>query len=714
MSPLRLFLTCARGTEAALQQECARLNVDITLGRGGGYVVGTQEDAYRLCLWSRVATRVLLVLEEQPVDDADAFYEVAHSIPWESLFPGTTRFAVTVTGKHQAFQNDRFAVQRCKDAICDRFRARCGSRPDVDRSDPDLRVAVFLGTPTSISLELAGGMHRRGVRARAHAEAPLRESLAAALLELAGHEGDIPVVDPFCGSGTLILEAALRRHRIAPGTLRPKHGFEHWSEHDGEMWQKLREEAHSVRETPENVLFYASDISKSAVESLRRSAKTLGVAASVQSEVTTFENAPQPAAPGLLVTNPPYGVRVGQERELIPLYERLGDTLKQRFSGYQAWLLLGNPELGKHLGLRAERRLQVFNGPIECRYVNLPLYAGSRRAATKPSAEVVTTPAGEPQAPTYRRPSAEAEMFRNRLKKNARRLSGWAKSEAVDAYRIYDADIPEYNLRVERYGSQVRVEEISPPKSVARDVADKRLKDALQIVADTLDVASDNVVLRVRARRDRSSQDRPREKSGARLVVQEGTFSFLVNLKDYLDTGLYLEDRKLRRLLFRESAGKRVLNLFCYTGAASVAAALGTAREVTSVDLSQTYLDWARDNFSQNAIDPTKHRFIKDDAVTWLRQAATRNARYDLIYAGPPTFSTSSGRADFDVQRDHPMLIELASSLLTTGGKLLFFTHARQFVLAPISSAVQCAPVPQMAPRDCPRSTLTVLQAIRR
>lgn len=713
MTEYPLFAACALGTEPALLRELERIGITASQARGGVSFRATLEGAYRACLWSRVASRVIVRLADGTVNEADDLYQLAKGVPWDEHFESSSSFSVTVAGKHAAFRNTRFAIQRCKDAIVDHFRSAGKPRPDVDRTDPDLRITVFLGETCSVGLELAGGMHRRGARGKA--QAPLRESLAAALLELADWDESIPLIDPFCGSGTILLEAALRCCNVAPGLLRPRHGLEAWLGHDARLWRELREDAKSKRTTPQDVVLFGSDLSSEAILQLKTGARTLEVGGVIRSVVNAFDTTPIPEGPGLVISNPPYGVRVGQERELIPLYERLGDTLKQRFCGYTVWLLLGSPSLAKHVGLQAKQKLALFNGPIECRFAEYPIFTGSPRERSA-EMDAETNAATQPTAsspPGYRSASPEAAMFENRLRKNHKRLAPWARQQEIDAFRIYDGEIPEFNLRVDVFGKGVRVEEQAPPKNIPQHVADMRLKDALRVVESVLGVAQEHIVLRVRTREGGGDRDLAAPRNEPQLV-QEGELQFEVNLHDYLDTGLYLGDRGLRKWLLKNAPGKSVLNLFSYTCTASATAAMGGAVRVTSVDASRTYLEWGKRNFRHNKLSLDHHDFVQGDVLEWLDQAvAARGNRkpiYDLIYCGPPTYSHSKERAPFDVLQDHETLLRQARSVLRPGGTILFFTHARRFSLAPALRAEAQELSGKMKLRDFPKSSLHVFR----
>jgi 23S rRNA (guanine2445-N2)-methyltransferase / 23S rRNA (guanine2069-N7)-methyltransferase len=670
---LHFFATAAPGTEDALVRELEREGVTGEPRRGGVVLTGELESAYRTCIWSRIANRVAIELARGPVESAEDLYELASEVEWARELDPDRTFAVRVTGEHRAIAR-RFAAQRVKDAIADRMRDAIGRRPDVDRQSPDVAILLHLERDAVLSIDLAGPLHQRGYRGIG-AEAPLRETLAAGILEIARwhdarKEGAV-LVDPMCGSGTLAVEAALSACDVAPALLQSE--LSRWRGHDLALHERLLNDARARRRTPAEPCVFASDRSEAAVRATRAALAKVGLLGAATLRTCDLEEVERPAGPienqrGLVVVNPPYGIRLGEERELTLLYERLGDVLKQRFAGFTAFVFTGEPSLAKALGLRPSRRHVLFNGPVECRLLELPLEAvktGARPKALHP----------------------EAAMFENRLRKNAASVRRWAEPGGIHAYRLYDADVPEYNVAVDWYDGKVRIEEHAPPRSVDPALADRRLRDAVHVVRDVLEVDSASISLRVRTRRSDGEQHERRGDRAQRHLVREGELRFLVNLEDYLDTGLFLDDRLLRAMLRKESEGKDFLNLFAYTCTASVASAKGGARSTTSVDLSDTYLEWGRANFRANEIDLSNHRFARADVFEWLERA---NERFDLVYLAPPTYSKSKrSRHEFEVERDHPELVSAAAALLRTGGVLYFTTNKRDFAIGELERGLE-------------------------
>ena len=460
---------------------------------------------------------------------------------------------------------------------------------------------------------------------------------------------------------------------VAPGLARSGFGAAGWRGHDAQLWQELSTEAQERRAAGQErkIRLAGADASKEALSAVRRNLHKAGLGGRVRllQEELRHAKPPWQVSPeegGLVVTNPPYGVRLGGAAELGPLYELLGDVLKQRFPGWTAYILCGELKLAKRVGLRPTARHVLFNGPIECRLLEVPI------AAAK-----VENDAG----PAWRKASPQATGFANKLRKNLRSLRRWAKRGGFSCYRVYDTDMPIYNLAVDWYDGAVRVEEYAPPQRVREAQADHRLHDALQAVAEVFEVAPKDIVLRQRRRRRPGEQHERRGEGGALRAVAEGDLSFLVNLTDYLDTGLFLDDRLLRKRIRERAADGDFLNLFAYTCTASVAAAVGGARTTTSIDLSSTYLDWGGRNFALNGFEVgpwPKHRRVRDDVLAALREPTDR--KYDLIFVAPPTWSRSKAmQGDFDVQRDHPWLLTRCAERLSRGGEILFTTNRREF-----------------------------------
>ncbi|MHB8836738.1 MAG: bifunctional 23S rRNA (guanine(2069)-N(7))-methyltransferase RlmK/23S rRNA (guanine(2445)-N(2))-methyltransferase RlmL [Candidatus Methylomirabilia bacterium] len=740
-----LFATCPKGLEGLLAAELAGLGAtDVKETVAGVAFAGTLETAYRACLWSRLASRILMTLNVVPAADAAALYAGVHDIPWEQHLGADGTLAVDFTGTSEQISHTLFGAQKVKDAVVDRFRERAGRRPSVDLRNPELRINVHLaGTEARVSLDLSGeSLHKRGYHDES-VEAPLKENLAAALLiragwpEIAAAGG--PLLDPMCGSGSIAIEAALIAGDIAPGLLRESFGFLRWPRHDAGLWERLLGEARARRAAGGRRFpaIVGTDRDPAAVRAALANAARAGLSGRIHVEKRELADAVPPksrsGAPGLVATNPPYGQRLGSETELRPLYEAIGAVLRERFDGWKAAILTGNPGLALRTGIRAKKAYTLFNGALECRLFIMDvtperfMHASKPKAASLPGA-AGSSPAGAAANVLSAASNGEiAESLANRLRKNLKTLGAWARREGISCYRLYDADMPEYAVAVDLYrvvdkvppGSPVSrggadtvhdtaagaaagtlwaiVQEYEAPKTVDPEKARTRLADAVATVAATLELPTERVVLKIRRQRRGREQHEKLGEEREFHRVEEGGLSFQVNFTDYLDTGLFLDTRPVRALLRTLAAGKNFLNLFCYTGTATVCAAAGAARSTVSVDLSQTYLGWAQRNLRLNGCGGREHELVRADCREWVRR---ERRRFGLIYLDPPAFSTSNAmRGTLDIQRDHVPLILDTAQLLEPGGALVFCTNLRRFKL-------DAAALPALSFEEITRATI--------
>ncbi|MGA9750443.1 MAG: THUMP domain-containing protein [Acidobacteriota bacterium] len=378
---MQILVTVAKGLEGVVREELRSLGLKPEeAGPGVVGFGGSMADAYRANLWLRAARRVLLPLGSFEVKSGEDLYAGALALPWHRALSAGRTFAVEASVRDSAITHSGYAALKVKDAVADALRERLGSRPDVDRRNPDVQVVVHLaGGTCTVSLDSSGGpLHKRGYRERSVA-APLNETLAAGMLLLMGYDGSAPFADPFCGSGTICVEAALIATRTAPGLLRKRpFGFQRWAGFEERIWKRQVEEARSsVRPAPSPIA--GGDDDASAIRAAQANAEAAGVSRCVQFRRADLSGFRPPAGPGLLITNPPYGDHAGAGEDLAPLYQSLGDVLKQRFAGWRAAVLTGNTALAKRVGLHPSRRIPLFNGPMECRLLVFELYEGSRK-----------------------------------------------------------------------------------------------------------------------------------------------------------------------------------------------------------------------------------------------------------------------------------------------------------------------------------------------
>jgi len=685
MSPsLCLFASAPRGVEPLLADELRTLGAgNVKETRAGVTFDGDLMLAYRVCLWSRVANRVLLPLVQFPAPTPEALYDGVRAIDWTAHLDQYGTLAVEFNAYRSAITHTHYGALKVKDAIVDQFRERTGERPSVATNEPDVRINVYVHADVaSLSIDLSGeSLHRRGYRTDT-VTAPLKENLAAAILLRAGwpavaREGGA-FVDLMCGSGTLPIEAALIASDSAPGLERTYYGFLRWRGHEAATWEALLAEARERRAAGIQNLpsIRGYDHDPTAVRVALANVEHAGLTGLVHIERRYLADCRSEHVEhaGLVVVNPPYGERLGEESELPGLYRELGNVLKRCYEGWRAAVFTGNPEFGKVMGLRAHKMHVLYNGAIECKLLHFEVQPKQYVTDRGPVERRVE------QGPVALSPGAE--MFANRLRKNLKQLGKWAEREYICCYRLYDADMPEYALAIDLYQGTARwahVQEYAAPKSIEPDKASERLKEALSAIPGVLNIPAEQIFLKVRQRQKGSAQYERLAERGEFHEVQEDGLKLLVNFTDYLDTGLFLDHRLTRRMLRELAKDKRFLNLFGYTGTATVHAAAG-ARATTTVDMSRTYLDWARRNLALNGFEGHKHELIQADVLVWLEEEVER--RYDLIFLDPPTFSASKRMQDtLDIQRDHQALIRAAGRLLSPGGTLIFSTNFRRFRL---------------------------------
>ncbi len=700
---LEFFVTAPKGMVELLAAELTALGIEnVQQKRSGVGIRASIENAYTICLWSRLANRVLLCLKRFECVDADDLYNGVHAIDWSKHLDAEETLAVNFVGSNARIRHSHFAALRVKDAIVDHLREAFGQRPSIELDQPDLRINVYLEKDTaSIYLDLSGdSLHRRNYRAIG-AKAPLKENLAAAILCKAdwsalSAEG-CDLVDPMCGSGTMLIEAAMMAADIAPGLFRTYFGFLGWKQHDAKIWARLGEDAEQRRNVGLARLpsITGYDIDHRVVEAAKTNIVRAGLDEYIQIERRPVVDArPQNGdAKGLVVVNPPYGERMGQEAEVYGLYAELGITLRENFVGWKVAVLTGNPELGFRLGVRSRRPTTLYNGAIECKLLILDV---TPDRFFVPKVVIPNSPESTGStddlldaAQRYREAGrGPAEMFANRLKKNLRSIGRWADRNGVDCYRLYDADLPEYALAIDIYQGETHwahVQEYQAPSSIDPEKSRTRLLQSLCVLPDTLDLDWEQIFLKVRHRQKGASQYQKQHDAGRFFDVQENGRHFAVNLEAYLDSGLFLDQRVTRQMISDMSADKHFLNLFGYTGTASVYASTGGALSTTTVDMSQTYLDWARRNFALNGLNLYTNKLIQANCLEWIDYAVKSlrsNQRYGLIFLDPPTFSNSKSMAStLDVQRDHVDLIKKTAKLLDRDGVLIFSTNSRKFKL---------------------------------
>ena len=684
----RFFITGHKGFETLLFRELRALFDDETVSLekryGGVEIESSLAAAYRICLHSRLANRVFLELSSFRAANETELYQGVAEIDWTRHLGVEQTLAAAATVSRSSLDHSRFVALKVKDAIVDQFRNSCGQRPSVARERPDLQLHIHIHrNQAQLSLDLSGeSLHRRGYR-QDHTGAPLKEHLAAAMLLQAGWLGNgsqpVRLLDPMCGSGTFAIEAAMIANNLAPGLRRDYFGFKGWRGHQAELWQSCINAAESAVTRSEAIGIFASDYDAVAVKVARQNAQRAGVEAFIEFSHQQVNECrlPEIDRQTLIVTNPPYGKRLQAEQGLEQLYTDLGACVRRHHPARLA-IVSANPECMHRLELTRSNRKAIKNGPLDC---IVALYDTASNQAEIKSSSMSAADA------------AEGLPLRNRLLKNSRHLQRWARRNEVFCYRLYDADLPEFAFALDRYQSAIdpetewfHLQEYQAPASIHPEKVARRIEVARSTVLSLFEIPPERLFCKLRARQRGRSQYQAQAQQRELFQVREGDARLLVNLSDYIDTGLFLDHRITRQRIHHLAHGKTLLNLFCYTGSVSVQAGLGGAKSVLNVDMSSNYLRWAAENHALNQLDDEgRFRFLPADVMQMLEQPAEYdlNETYDLIFLDPPSFSNSSKMSrTLDIQRDHTNLIGAAMRLLKADGLLIFSCNRRGFKLA--------------------------------
>ncbi|MFK7858769.1 MAG: bifunctional 23S rRNA (guanine(2069)-N(7))-methyltransferase RlmK/23S rRNA (guanine(2445)-N(2))-methyltransferase RlmL [Granulosicoccus sp.] len=720
---VEFYATCGTGLDALLSSELKQLGFSRVQSAGAGVRFnGPLEDGYRACLWSRLANRVLLPIHRGLASTPEALYELVQQIDWSSHLDVDGSLAVDFFTANSEISHSQYGALKVKDAVVDQFRENAGKRPDVDRDTPDIRINVYLfRNQARVAIDLSGSsLHRRGYRGSGGL-APLKENLAAAVLMASGWPDVMAqgksLFDPMCGSGTLLIEAAMMATRQAPGLLRSYFGFQGWKHHDDTLWQTLLDDARALVCTSP-VVIAGADHDPEVVDSCAQNIKAAGLEATVSVSCQPLACTPPASVtqygPGFLVTNPPYGERLAGDAQF---YAGMGTELSRFYGGWMCNLFTAVAAPYARARLPLSSLMKTKNGGIDC-----VLLQGQIPAAVRADIDRVEsgdmpdennfgeasgdqTKAEHPQAALYRgqdrdqtvgenamasKPAmaVDATAFVNRLKKNKRALKGWLKQNRISAYRLYDSDLPEFAVAIDVFEegdtTHCVVQEYQAPQTVNAAMAEARLEAVMQALPDALGTSAENIHLKVRQVKSGHSQyEKHMTSRSVSITVEESGTSLELNLTDYLDTGLFLDHRPVRRYIQQNSAGMRFLNLFSYTGTATVAAVSGGANSSVSVDSSNRYCQWAKRNLDNNGAAAQLHEVVRQDVFSWLDSASlglSENHRFDLVLLDPPTFSNSSDHEnDWNVQRDHVKAIDDCLSIMAPGGLLIFSNNYRRF-----------------------------------
>ncbi len=665
-NPYTFIATTAFGLEAVVKRELQALGYDARSTSPGW--VEFDGDLSAICrtnLWLRSADRILVKVASFTAADFDALFETTKSIDWTQWLPANAHFPVEGRSVRSTLTSVPANQRAVKKAIVEAMKSQHGVS-SLPEDGPLYRCQIaLLKDEATLTIDTTGpSLHKRGYREFAGG-APIKETLASAMVQLSFWNEEKPFLDPFCGSGTIAIEAAMLGRNMAPG-LNRSFAAEQWANLDSVLWQEARAEAGDLQLPPFEEILVATDADFRVLRTARQNAEKAGVADQIHFQEREFSDLQSSRKYGCLITNPPYGERLSDWRELKPLYESMPLILK-RLPTWSHFILTSYEGFQKLLQKNADRRRKLYNGRIECVYYQ---FHGPKPKSgeTEPVFGGINEKAAE-----------QAELFQRRLRKRARHLRKWPSKRGIYCYRLYERDIPEIPLVVDRYHDHLHISEFERPHD--RDIAqhDDWLELMRVSAAEALDVPAEKAFLKRRGMQRGSAQHARVAQDRYETEVEENGLKFIVNLSDYVDTGLFLDHRETRMMVCNESLSKDVLNLFAYAGSFSVYAADGGARSTTTVDLSKNYLDWAERNMRLNGFTGDEHTYVQSDIREYL-QSLPDDAQFDLAIVDPPTFSNSkSTEDDWVVQEHYAELLNSVLQRLRSGGVIYFSTNYRRF-----------------------------------
>ncbi|PCJ19949.1 MAG: bifunctional 23S rRNA (guanine(2069)-N(7))-methyltransferase RlmK/23S rRNA (guanine(2445)-N(2))-methyltransferase RlmL [Gammaproteobacteria bacterium] len=674
--------TCAKGLEPYLAKEITDIGGEVLdTSTGAIRFSGDEKVGYSACLWSRVANQVLLPFWHGEAESANDMFDQVLTHTWGDVMSVDQTFVIDVSNHKTEGFNKKYWAQKLKDAVVDWFVDDQDCRPSVDKANPDVTLHLFVsGSSVEVSISFSGdSLHKRGYRKEPF-EGSLKENLASSLLLAAGWDASQPtLMDPMCGSGSFLIEAAMISYDIAPGLYRRDWGFKGWKGFDDTLWGQLVQDAMLRRDTAlsaAEVTLIGYDSCKETIKKARRNIQGAGLEDIIRVEVKEFARFHKPsdisAQPGLVIINPPYGERLGEAELLFYTYRALGNKFRDHFKGWNFGIISSDIVLLDQVKLPYDGQLRVFNGPIQCYFRYGEVASDAQSKNTDALRAVLETNTFQ----THERISID---LANRLIKNVKKLKKWALKNELECFRIYDADMPEFNFVVDVYGQHIHIQEYAAPKSIPDETAKKRLDLGVETIKRVFRINFKHLFIKVKRRQKGKEQYQKLTSKGELHEVKEHNAHLLVNLSDYVDTGVFLDHRIIRQKIFELAAGKRFLNLFAYTGTASIFAALGGAKSTTTVDLSPTYIAWAKKNFALNGFSEQGHQFFQQDCISWLHKC---NRTYDLVFVDPPTFSNSKRvYQDFNVQKDHADVLEAVHGQLEPNGVVIFSNNFQGFEL---------------------------------
>ena len=667
---MRYINTCAAGLEPLVVSEIEGWGGEITDQRRGSIDwTGTLEHGYRACLWSRFSSRIVAVLDTFDIADGDDLYGGALGIDWGDHLSVDASFAVDcVLSGDGPITNSMFGALRVKDGIVDQFREASGQRPSVRTSNPDVQVYVHIGgTSVLVGLDLSGvPLHRRGYRL-ASGPAPLKESLAAAIVRMSGWDGESVLLDPMCGSGTLLIEAALMVGDSAPGLGRSYYGMLGWNGHRADIWDALvdeaieREDAAQEKEWPPLVGY---DGDEAAVEAARKNIERAGLRDRISvgcREVSMLKN--DFSEPGYLISNPPYGERLSDKQSVNYLYRFLGERFQNDFQGWRVTMFTAAPDFADQFRIDSTQRVKIFNGPLPCRLI---------------SGKPKVIPVSPENSHRQLRPGecAPDNELANRIAKNFKQITTQITKHNLECYRLYDRDLPQYNVSIDLLGSSVLISEHPASSKVDKKAAAERFSHTTSSVRSLFGISRDQVIV------SRSVSGDRRKAKAQGVEVREGGYTLLVDVPHAPAGGFAVDQVLVRRYISDTIYRLRFLSLFDSSGFATVAAVFGGAAMTTTIGGSVTDNAAINMNFNRNGMAPEKNRIVRKPPVPWLRE---NRQLYDLVYLNPRQKIYSRGKStEIDLAKDLPVMIELAVQSLAPGGSVLYSTMIPSLGLTPV------------------------------
>ncbi|WP_261343141.1 bifunctional 23S rRNA (guanine(2069)-N(7))-methyltransferase RlmK/23S rRNA (guanine(2445)-N(2))-methyltransferase RlmL [Rubripirellula amarantea] len=721
---------CAFGLESVVRRELESLEIESVIASSGRvHFQGDWQTLMKTNLWLRTADRILWQVAKFRADDFDALFDQTMAITWGDIIPIDAQFPVTGRAINSQLSSVPAVQRSVKRAVVNAMQ-RDHHSTELPETGALYKIDIgLLDNEATLTIDTTGrSLHARGYRTDI-SRAPLKETLAAALVQLSYWQAGRPLIDPFCGSGTIPIEAALIGRKIAPGINR-EFVFESWPTFDNTIASDLRSDAVSGQLPALETRLLGSDIDGRVLRAARDNAVRAGVDADVHFEQSDVTNVSSRKRFGCLITNPPYGHRIGADeplpeggpkyrtrsqenrtlrphsRELDDLYSSLPDVFR-RLPTWSHYVLTAYPQFQSLVGRDADRRRKLYNGRIECTYYQ---FHGPKPVVEErehdDKVETLVHAQGEAAFGGLSAKSREqATLFASRLRKRAKHLRRWPTKKEITCFRLYERDIPEIPLIVDRYEDELHITEYERPHDRSPAEHANWLELMAKTAGETLDVPAAKTHLKTRLRQRGKRQHEKVADTNHRIEVREGGLKFLVNLQDYVDTGLFLDHRNTRSMVRDEAKGKRFLNLFAYTGSFTVYAADGGAKSTTSVDLSRSYLDWAWENMRLNEFVGNQHRFVTEDIREFIDTHAPGEA-YDLVVLDPPTFSNSKRtEQDWDVARDAVPLIKQIMPLVSSGGVIYFSTNFRRFKLDPqelLSGPNPCSAIHEISRQTVP------------